>query len=282
MKFLWEHKWIMLLVAALMAALAFTVSAMLNPGYAAGPSGLLDGVLRPAQYAAGVLRDKMSSLWGDRELIDSLLDENRRLKQYIAEIDEQARNYERTEAEIKRLREMLGFQERRRDFEFIPATVIARDMDNYARTMTLSRGSRHGVEPGMAVVSESEQLIGVVSEVSAFSSTLRTVLDPGFVCGAYIYRAALDGLCTGRFSYMRENLTTVEGFTPDMDIRIGDAVLTSGSDAGSQYPRDLSIGAVSAVLADPNGMTATVLVEPLADLRHIEQVFIIMSFDVDG
>ena|GEM_PF-1403405 len=279
MKYLLEHKWMLLIAAALLLALGVSAAALFNPGHAGALSGALDGILRPAQYASGALRDRLSTLSGDRELIDNLVNENRKLKEYIAQMDERARNYEQTEAENARLRALFEFVEARKELTLAAAGVIARDTDNYSRTLTLSKGSRHGVEPDMVAINESGWLVGVVSEVSASSSVLRTVLDPDFGCGAYIYRPSLNGFCQGQFSLMRQNLTTIIGFVSDMDIRIGDAVMTSGFDAGSVYPRDLGIGTVKDVLPDPNGMTATVIIDPYVDPRHVEQVFLILSFE---
>ncbi|GHU95615.1 hypothetical protein FACS1894208_08740 [Clostridia bacterium] len=131
---------------------------------------------------------------------------------------------------------------------------------------------------GMAAVSAEGHLLGVISEVGVNWSTLRTIIDADFVCGAYAYRANLETVCLGRFDLMRENLTTLSGFKTDADLKNGDLVLTSG--VGGLYPRDLEIGHVQEVEFDPNGMTATAILKPVANLTRLSQVFLIKSFEI--
>jgi rod shape-determining protein MreC len=214
--------------------------------------------------------------WNSGRVIDELRAENARLRQHAANVEEQARLYQITLEENERLRNFLDFKQRWRNFESIPATIIARDIDNYARTFTISRGSRHGAQPQMLVLNEYGQLVGVVSEVGTDQSVIRTVVDAEFACAAYAFRAGVDGVCRGRFELMREGQLTMIGFSPDADIKSGDEVLTSGV---GLFPRDIIIGYVSELEPDINGMTITAVITPAADLIHIDQVFLLMSFE---
>lgn len=277
MRFLIGHKWIIILIAIVAAAIVFSVVAALVPGVAVGSADWLGGVLKPVQVSLASVSDWASSFWTNGRLVDELLTENALLRKYVADIDEQARLYDQMLKENDRLRDLLEFKRRSREFTFTSATVIARDTDNYAKTFTLSRGSKHGVKPQMLAVNEIGQLLGVVSETGSDWATLRTLVDSDFACGAYVYRARIDGVCQGNFKLMNDGRLTMTGFTPDVDIKVGDEVLTSG--VGGLFPRDVVIGTVSELLFDLNGMTATAVIQPAADLRHIEQVFLVTSFE---
>ncbi|GHV10340.1 cell shape-determining protein MreC [Clostridia bacterium] len=278
MKFLADHKWIVAFCAVLLLALALTVVSMLSPGAASVTSNVLGGVLNPAQEAVNTVSDWLKSAFGNQKELDELINENRRLRAHAAEVEEKARLYDQTLDENERLRQLLGFAQRRRDLNFISSVILSRDLDNYARTCTLSKGSLDGVASGMAAVSPEGHLVGVVSEVGVNFCTLRTIIDADFVCGAYAYRTNLEAVCEGRFDLMGENRTTLSGFRVDTDLKNGDIVLTSG--LGGMYPRDLEIGYVQEVEFDPDGMTATAILAPSADLGHMTQVFLIKSFDI--
>jgi rod shape-determining protein MreC len=277
LKFFREHKFIPILIAVLVIAMALVVFSLLSPGSASAPANLLGGVMHPAQEAVAALSDWLGSLFGDQEQINELLAENMRLRAYAAEVEEKARLYDQTLAENERLRELLNFAQTRREFTFEPATVVSRDLDNYSRTCTLSKGSQDGVTAGMAAVSAEGYLIGVVSEVGTSWCTLRTVIDADFACGAYAARANIEAVCEGSFELMRLNRTSLSGISREADVKNGDIVLTSG--VGGTYPRDIEIGRVADVTFEIDGMTATAVIEPMADLARLSQVFLITGTD---
>lgn len=277
MKFIISHKWILLVAAVIIVALALSIFSAMSPGLAWGSSGFLGTVLKPVQTSLGTLSDRISTFFNSGQIIDDLRAENARLRQHAADIDEDARLYQITLEENERLRNLLEFNQRRRDLQLYPATIIAPDIDNYARTFTISRGSKHGVEPQMLAINEYGQLVGIVSEVGADWATVRTAVDSEFACGAYVFRPGIDGVCRGKFEIMRDGKLTMIGFGPDADIKSGDEVLTSG--VGGLYPRDVVIGYVSELQYDTNGMTATAIITPAADLTDIDQIFLVLSFE---
>ncbi len=278
MRFFVEHKWIFALLIVAVLGLSITVISAVTPGQAVGSARVLGGMLQPFQLWSTSLSDWFSSLWGDNSTIDELLADNQRLRQHAAEVEQDARLYAQTLEENEQLRTLLGLAERRRDFTFAAATVISRDLDNYARTLMLSRGSDDDVIPGMVAVTAEGQMIGVISEVGSNWATLRTVVDVDFSCGAYAYDAEIDATCEGRFDLMRANQLALSDLSPQVNLKNGDLVLTSG--VGGLYPRDLEIGTVQEVQTDITGMTATAILSPSADLAHLEKVFIILSFDI--
>ncbi|MCL1819289.1 MAG: rod shape-determining protein MreC [Oscillospiraceae bacterium] len=277
MKFILRYKWIILVAAIIIAAIALSVYSALSPGRALGGSGILGSALKPIQTSLNSISERLNTFWSSGRIIEELRAENSRLRRHAATVDEQSRLYHETLKENERLRDILEFKQKRRDFELMPATVIAGDIDNYARTFTISRGDKHGVVPQMLALNEFGQIVGVVSEVGSDQSVLRMLVDSDFACGAYIFRSRDYGVCRGRFELMYDNKLTMIGFGTDTDIKEGDEVLTS--DIGEVFPRDLVIGYVSDLEYDRNGMTVTAIITPAAELTHVEQVFLIMSFE---
>jgi rod shape-determining protein MreC len=266
-----------LVAIIILVAIVLSVAAALSPGVAVGGTGWIGDFLKPIQTVTVSVSDWVSSFWTNARRVEELEAENATLRRYIAETDEPARLYEQAVSDNERLRDLLDFSQRKRDLTYQPAAVIARDTDNYAKTFTISRGSRNGIEPNMLVINEIGQLVGVVSFVSAEWATVRSIVDSDFAIGAYAFRARIDGVCRGKFEMMNENTLTMIGLTPDADIKVGDEILTSG--VGGQFPRDIVIGEVVAMEFDPNGMTATAIIAPAAELKRIEQMFVITSFE---
>ena len=61
-------------------------------------------------------------------------------------------------------------------------------------------------------------------------------------------------------------------------MKPGDRILTSGY--GSVYPRDLLIGYVESVEADPNMQTLVAYIRPSEELKDIKKLMIITDYEV--
>ena len=70
----------------------------------------------------------------------------------------------------------MDFSGAQQDWETLAATVIGRDTTGILRTVTIDRGSRDGVTPDMAVVTELG-LVGRVARVSATTAQIQLVND---------------------------------------------------------------------------------------------------------
>ncbi len=86
-----------------------------------------------------------------------------------------------------RLRKLLGFQERM-PHKTLAAEIIARDPGNWLNTVTLNKGTGHGVGKDMAVVS-CEGLLGRVVSVSKNTANALLIIDPRSAVGGGLYRA---------------------------------------------------------------------------------------------
>ncbi len=181
------------------------------------------------------------------------------------------------EEENEFLNSFLGIKEEHVDFLFEDATVIGRESTNYRTVYTLSKGTFHGIEVNMPIITE-EGLIGHITEVGATWSKAVLITETASAVGAYIERSGVLGVVEGTYELRTEGACRMVYIEPDSDIRVGDKVLSSG--IGEVYPRGIVIGKVTEITVDENSRTLTALIEPAADLDSISKLMIITEYRI--
>lgn len=269
-----RHKGIWIVVAAAVIA-AVTLVVSLTAG---GSSGVLGVIITPARNGLASLAGWMEDRYNYSFQYDKLVQENEALKQRIAELEEQARNAQDANEENERLRDLLDLAQKRKDFVLESATITARGATNWAYTLTLNKGTRHGVAVGNCVVDQYGYLVGVVEEVSLNWCSLITVVDPSLEMGGLVARTNSAAILEGDFSLMGENKLKLTYLPENTQLLAGDQVLTSGM--GGVYPSGLVVGSINEILTDPSGMGRYAILTPSTDLDELRQVFIIKQFDI--
>lgn len=273
-----HHKgiWIIVTAAVVIAVVTFAVSLL------AGSSGPLSGALG---VIATPVRSGLSSLAGWLEdrynyafQYEELAQENEQLKQRIAELEEQARLGADAIEENERLYDLLGLREKRADFVFESAKITARGASNWTSTLTLNKGTGHGVAVGNCVVDQYGNLVGIVSEVSYNWCTLITVVDTELELGGLVARTDSAAILEGDFALMGEGKLKLTYLPENTQLLSGDQVLTSGM--GGVYPSGLVVGTIDEVLTEPSGVGRYAIISPSAELDELRQVFIITQFDI--
>ncbi len=180
----------------------------------------------------------------------------------------------------------LSMKEEHKDYAMCAAVVISSTSvegvaGHYATELTLNRGTAHGVETGMPVVTEVG-LVGVVVETGINHCRVSTILDPSVSVGTVTTRASENGLTEGDYAHVHDGHAILRYLAEEADVLEGDTVLTSGR--GSVYPYGIPIGRVIDVSANAFSRTTEAVIEPFADFSDLRQVVILTSFVhyVDG
>ena len=209
---------------------------------------------------------------------NDLLAENQALREEVAELRANARQAESDREENALLRELIGLREQRRDFEFESAKVLERGANNWTRTLTLNRGTAHGVAVNNVVVSSEGYLVGVVTETGLNWCTVQAVTDTDTELGALLFRTGDAVIAEGDFTLMRQDRLKVTYLPADTALLVGDYIVTSG--LGGYYPSNLVIGTVERVEADDNGLAQYAVLAPMVDFDALTELFVIKSFDI--
>lgn len=181
---------------------------------------------------------------------------------------------ERRNAELGRL---LGFAARS-SYRAIAAEVTARDPGTLFTTVTINRGTRHGIRAGMAVVAlqnRQEGLVGRVAEADGGSALVQPISGRASFVAARLQELRYDGLVQGLGSGTSGLLMRHVNRAAQDAIQPGEPVITSG--LGGVFPPGLRIGRVREVRAETYRNSLDLLVEPLIDPSRLEYVFVIAS-----
>lgn len=206
---------------------------------------------------------KILNAYNDNE---TLLAENAELRQSILDVNE-------ITAENARLRAMLEYKKGALQFDFVAATVIARDPGTWTNVIIINRGTADGITKDMPVVTP-QGLVGNITNVYSNAAKVQLVLDSRSAVGALVQRqesrvaGIVEGNSTNMFSPRMINLAR------DADVIKGDKIVTSGF--GGIYPKGLLIGEATDVINDEGGLLKYAVLKPAVDFDKLEEVFVII------
>lgn len=240
--------------------------------------GTVQGTLyRPASAIA--------DFFGDAGRLSDVYKENEQLRKTVAKYAQDQTRYNFIEAENKRYKEELEFTESQKqlyNYRYLIAQVIASSSNPYDHSIKINLGSRDGVREQMAVQT-TDGLIGIVSRVSEFTSTVTpiTELDALTSKGVSVAATVKDKLDSfGIIEYDKEKGLQMTKIAETDKLDKGDTVITSG--LGNLFPRGIVIGKVVNRQVGDFGLTHTATIEPAADFDHIQEVFVVVAPGVEG
>ncbi len=234
-------------------------------------------VATPFRWAFTKVGEGLSGFSMYFRTLEELRDENEALRAELEGYKNLVYDAELIGEENEFLSEFLGIKEEHVDFLFEDATVVGRESTNYRTVYTLSKGTLHGIEVNMPIITE-EGLVGHITEVGATWSKAVLITETASAVGGYIERSGVLGVVEGTYELRTEGICRMVYIEPDSDIRVGDKVLSSGM--GGVYPRGILIGRVSEISVDENTRTLTALIEPSADLDSISKLMIITEYSI--
>lgn len=227
-------------------------------------------------WVQGLFHTPAQSISGFFENVNDIkntFEENKVLKEKLEAYGQLEAKVQELEKEKQKLEEVLDKTESLSGFTKIQATVIGRNPDQWHEVITINKGTQHGVEQNMAVIT-SKGLIGKVKYSNALTSTVQLLSSPDRInrISAYIQgEAKIMGLIEGYDQEKEALLFKIN--TPDAEIEKDQKVLTSGY--GGVFPSELYIGEVMEVVPDDYGLTKTAYIKPAADFYEIDHVIVV-------
>ena len=274
MKHLFTTRVRIVLVIAVLLAIVLTVVGSLTG--TSLPDMFVKGVLTPIRSGVSSLTDRAEQLYSYMFEYEALKAENEALKAELADIQDEARRADSISRENDRLREVLDMKQAHEDYQLVDGYIISWSSNEWSSPFTINRGTNVGIEAGMCAVTANGELVGLVSEVGRNYSVVKSVLDSSLEISATLASSGHNGMVQGGYSTGLEGLLRMNYLPSSATIRNRDQVVTTGS---TVYPRDLVIGNVVDAGFDDTGVAKFALLEPAADVRSLEQVFIITQYN---
>ena len=209
----WNNKnlWFLLIFLFLIVFLRFSKSLIYRDIYY-----FLSKPFWPGQYQREILLESH-----DKEL-------NTKLKQL--------------EKDNLRLRSLLYLKKTTDDLK-IDSSVISRNTGSWWRKIILNKGERNGVKTGDAVVGPGG-LLGLIDEVSIFTSSVKLLTSPESKVGVWVQRTNIHGLLKG----VGDDSPKLIFYSKDIDIKVGDLILSSP--ASTLLPPNIPIGIIESIDQD--------------------------------
>jgi rod shape-determining protein MreC len=190
--------------------------------------------------------------------------ENAKLRAELAKVRGDVIAAENAKRELQRLTDEIGLSSVG-DVESVAARVTGSSPSVLQFTIEIDKGSGDGVARGMPVVS-SGALVGRVARVTSHTATVELLSDPSVSVGVRLARTGDLSVATGDGGDLAMSLVE-----PTTEVRVGDDVVTSGLQQ-SEYPPGLPVGRVRSFEKVDAGLTQSVRVKPLVNLRRLSFV----------
>ena len=260
------------LIAILLCVLSiFSASSAVLPNVA----GTIATPFRTAGTAIVNKIDEWTNYFTD---FDAMKAENEQLKKDLARLEADIRQAEYDREENKLLRELLELTEQRRDLSFESALIVERDASNWARLLTVNKGTLSGIAMGDCVIDQYGNMVGIISEAGLNWATVRTLLDSETGIGAKVFRSGLNAVAQGDFALMSDERLSLGYLSTNSDVMVGDLIVTSG--LGDYLPSDLVIGYVEELRTSDDGLSRHAVIRPETDLDALNELFIITDFTI--
>lgn len=262
----WRAPAIVLLVFVLLAVMFITARS--RDGLTVLERLLRDG-LAPVETVLSVATYHVRDAASQWRTLRSLQEENRELRNRVAELTARNQLLEEAWRENALLRSLLGLVESR-DETLVPAVVIGRPVSNWWSQVTINRGRRHGIAAPMPVLT-SEGVVGRVISVTETTAEVLLLIDPKSAVGAIVRRTSepvvVEGVAQG------PTRLRLRALVAGSDLQVGDVVVTSRF--SRIFPPGMTIGRIAEVAPSQPGRAAEAWVEPVVDFDRLEVVAVL-------
>ena len=266
---------IILVLVVLVTAALSVVAGLTNQSV---PDLVIQGLLTPFRSAATALTNTVERYYSYMFKYEALEAENQVLKAQIAQMEDVARQADATSRENERLRKTIKLQNAHESYVLQDAYIIGWSSTDFTSVLTINRGSDAGIATNMCDVTETGEVVGLVTQVGKNYAEVKTVLDSTLEISSTISSSGYNGMVKGGYMNGTEKLLKMDYLPSAAIIRNNQQVVTSGS---TVYPRGLIVGSVVDAGFEQTGVAKYALLKSAADIDSLEQIFIITQYTTD-
>lgn len=271
MRRLIRSKWFILgLVVVILLSLA-ALSASLKNG-----TGFFENLitvpLTPLQNAIAFLSGKIGGFFAYFEDVKITKAQNEELNRRISELEQEILHIRQLEKENQELRDALKLKDQYDEYEFIGSSIIAKDPGNWFEIFTINCGSKDGIDVDSPVIT-AYGLVGRVCETDLLSSRVISLIDLDSTVSARFSNSRDTIIVRGDVNLKSKGLCRADYISPEMDIKPGDIVETSG--LGGIFPKGIIIGKVEQIVRNEGQYDSYAIIRPIVDFKRLEEVIVL-------
>lgn len=205
---------------------------------------------------------------------NNLYEKYKELQNKEDQVDSVIAQNENLQNEVDKLKETLELNTILSDKVYLNATVVSRNIGYWYDEVTIDKGSKNGIEKGMAVVT-TDGLIGQITRVSNYSSTVKLLSNENMSDKISVKIKVGDDYVYGLISMYdsKTNTYTVEGISENVDIEEGADVVTTGM--GTIFPSGLMVGTAQKVTTDNFDLSKVVEVKASVNFDDLDYVTVL-------
>ncbi|MCR4703314.1 MAG: rod shape-determining protein MreC [Saccharofermentans sp.] len=279
MKKLFRSKWFIAVIVLLLLAAGSILSLL--------PGSPVKSLLKPVQLVGSPTQsavkragDTLSDFWSAITDGIAIREENKALKEQIADLRYRLTQNEEAALRYEELKEALHIKDMFSNYVIYGAAILSRESDEWFSTIRLNAGKADGIvlEEGNSypVLDVEMNLVGRVIETSDTESRVLPLLHEGFAVAGKVN--AVNGatfMVIGDAELKRQGLCLVKDVDEDVKLEPGMNIVTSGD--GGLFPEGIPIGVIVSVdYSNPSEITATL--KPNSQIGRLEDVFIMMPY----
>lgn len=231
-------------------------------------------IIYPFRYVFIVISDGITSLKESFSEREDYKTKFKNAEQELLSYKAKLLEFEKMAEENKRLKTLLGYKEEQ-EWPVDVAKIIARDPESNFSGITIDKGRKNGILPGMPVfayMNNNRGVVGMISESALFTSKVRTFRDSDFSIGVYLPYSNVHGIAEGAGD--NKNSMSLLYVDKDININLREAVMTSSE--GALFPPNILLGTISFIdTTDKTRLTHKAYLRPYIHLSQIQDVFII-------
>ena len=266
-----------LLILAIICIILMGLSGFADTGK--GPLAWVAGyTVVPMQKGINRVGMWISDVSDNFATLQEVREENKQLKEKVAELTIENNQLQQNSAELERLQELFKMHQDTADYPKVGANVIASENSNWFSRFTIDKGSNDGIEVYMNVLSGAG-LVGIVTEVGPNYSIVSSIIDDKNV-SAMMLETFDKCIVSGDLKLIGEGVVKFEQLANnENEVKVGTQVVTSN--ISDKYLQGLLIGYVSEVTVDANNLTRSGYIIPATDFHELNEVLVITTTKKD-
>ena len=232
----------------------------------------LSASLYPIQYLINLPNNLQKSFYANFLNREEIISQNQRLKEENLNLKSQMQQIYRLESENKRLYELIDSKPKTEN-TYLFADIVSTSKILNKHQILINRGSSDGVKLGSSIVN-AEGIVGHVIRDQIFASEVLLISDLEHAIPVEIVRTGLRSIAigTGEFNKLRINTLPTNS-----NLQKDDIIITSG--LGGRYPEGFPVGTITEISREVGSPFLEVEVLPFANLKTINEVWVIQTND---